>query len=218
MDNAVFASALTRLWPHGNAIVPGLIEGIIAAAPTAFSKWGFVTDVSICQAMAEFSEECGAGTEMQENMNYSAPRLLQVFPSHFTPAQAMAMQHQPRLIADQAYGSRMGNRPGTDDGYDKRGKGLSQLTGEENYAALSKLTGYDLINHPDILIAPATALDCGLADMVMCGCLPYALKDNLVAVASLLNEGHFDGNPAHINGFNMRQQWLTMWKHAVGVQ
>ena len=42
-------------------------------------------------------------------MNYSAARLpLQVFPTHFSHDQAIAMQHNPRAIADQAYGSRMG--------------------------------------------------------------------------------------------------------------
>jgi predicted chitinase len=36
--------------------------------------------------MAELSEKRGCGTDLQENMNYSAARLLQVFPTHFTTA------------------------------------------------------------------------------------------------------------------------------------
>ena len=200
---------LEQLWPHGNSVVPGLREGIAASAPTVFPKWGINSDAEIAICMAQFSEECGCGTEMQENMNYSAARLLQVFPTHFTPAQAIAMQHQPRLIADQAYGSRMGNRPGTDDGWDKRGQGLSQLTGEDNYAALSKLTGHDLINHPEILLDPKYALDCAVADLRMCGCMPFIHSGNFAMVTQRLNGGQ--------NGENLRVQQWALWKHVLGV-
>lgn len=211
-----FINILYNLWPHGDDKVHGLRDGIAKAAPIVFPKWGFNSSLLVAHAMAEFSEECGAGLDMQENMNYSAARLLQVFPTHFTPAQAIAIQHNPRLIADHAYGSRMGNRPGTDDGYNKRGQGLSQLTGNNNYVALSKKTGLDLVNHPGLLIDKDHALECGVADLVMCGCLPYAIRDDLMGVASMLNVGHYVDNPAKINGYSMRQNWLTIWKHALG--
>jgi putative chitinase len=167
--------------------------------------------------MAQFSEETGAGIDMQENMNYSAARLLEVFPTHFTHDQAIALQHNPRLISDQAYGSRMGNHPGTDDGWNFRGQGLSQVTGRDGYAALAKKSGLDVLNHPEYLISPDHALECGVADFVMCGCLPYALKDNLVGVSSMLNVGHYVSNPAKINGYAMRKNWLSLWKHALNV-
>jgi len=213
-----FETALRSLWPHGDSVVPGLLAGTITSAPTIFAKYNASSPLVICHAMAQFSEECGCGTEMMENMNYSAGRLLQVFPSHFTTAQAIAMQHNPRLIADQAYGSRMGNHPGTDDGWNFRGQGFSQLTGRSNYVALSKASGLDLINHPELIRDPQHALECGIADFVMCGCLPYAVKDSLVGVSSMLNVGHFVGDPNRINGFSMRQHWLALWKHAMGVQ
>jgi len=212
-----FASALKQLWPHGDARVPGLIAGTIATAPAVFAKYGLSSDRLICHAMAQFSEECGAGLEMMENMNYSAARLLEVFPTHFTHEQAIAMQHNPRAIADQAYGSRMGNHPGTDDGFNFRGQGFSQLTGRDNYAALAKKTGLDLLNHSEMIHEPEHALECGVADFVMCGCLPYAQRDDLVGVSSLLNVGHYVSDPHKINGFALRQHWLALWKHAMGV-
>jgi putative chitinase len=212
-----FGLALKRLWPHGDMTVPGLVEGIISSAPAVFQKYGINSDLVVCHAFAQFSEETDCGREMQENMNYSAGRLLQVFPSHFTYGQATTMAHNPRLIADQAYGSRMGNRTGTDDGWNFRGQGLSQVTGRNGYAALAKKTGLDLLNHPELIIAPATALDCAIGDFIMCGCLPYAIKDDLLGVSSMLNVGHYDQNPNHINGFAMRKNWLALWKHAMGV-
>jgi putative chitinase len=208
---------LRSLWPQGDSKIPGLVAGIAASAPAAFQKWCFRSDRAVAQAMAEFSEECNAGLEMQENMNYSAPRLLQVFPTHFTRAQALALQHQPRLIADQAYNGRMGNRPGTDDGWDCRGQGLSQLTGHGAVVAVAAKTGLDLVNHPELICDPTHALEVALADFVMCGCLPYAENGDLVGVASCLNIGHYVADPRRINGFGLRQHWLGIWNHALGV-
>lgn len=213
-----FARALTRLWPHGNAAVPGLVVGMISTANAVFQKYSIVSDLVIAHAMAQFSEETNGGQEIVENMNYSAARLLQIFPSHFTPAQAIAMQHQPRLIADQAYGGRNGNTPPpSDDGWNFRGRGFSQLTGKSNYMALAKTIGLDLINHPELLTDPEHALDCGIGDFIQCGCLPYALKDSLVGVSSMLNTGHYTSNINAINGYSIRKSWLALWKHALGI-
>lgn len=209
---------LQHLWPHGDSVVPGLIEGMATAAPNVFPKYGLTSDLTIAHAMAEFSEETGCGIDMMENMNYSAGRLLQVFPSHFTSAQAIALQHNPRSIADRAYGGRMGNAPPpSDDGWNFRGQGLSQVTGRSGFAALAKKTGFDLLGHPEIIRDPVHALECGVADFVLCGCLPYAEKDDLVGVASMLNVGHYTSDVSRINGYSMRKNWLQLWKHALGI-
>lgn len=215
-------AVLRSLWPHGDSKVPGLIAGTAATAPAVLQKYGVASDLGVAHILAQFSEESGGGTEMIEDMNYSAARLLQVFGpghgDHFTVAQAYAMQHQPRLIADQAYGGRMGNaRPPSDDGWNFRGQGFSQLTGRDNYVALSKTTKLDLVKHPEFLIDPRYAFDCAVGDFVQCGCLPYALKDDLIGVSSMLNVGHYVSNPAKINGFALRQHWLAVCKHALNV-
>ena len=211
-------SHLQKLWPHGDAQVPGLIEGVAKSAPVVFPKWGLTSDLLIAHFMAQASEECGAGGEMMENMNYSAARLLQVFPTHFTYAQAIQYQHNQRQIADHAYGGRMGNAPPpSDDGWNFRGQGFSQLTGRNNYEALSKKIGLDLIAHPELIRDPDHALECGVGDFVMCGCLPYAMRDDLVGVSSMLNVGHYVSNTTQINGFSMRRNWLALWKHVLGV-
>lgn len=216
-DVETFAHALVRLWPHGDATVKGLREGMIKAAPEVFAKYGCASPLVICHFMGQCTVETGGGVELQENMNYSAPRLLEVFPSHFSYAQAIALQHQPRLIADQAYDGRMGNRLGTDDGWNNRGQGLTQVTGRNALLALAKLTGLDVVNHPELLIAPDTALECGVADFVLCGCLPYAERDSVLGVSSMLNLGHFTSNVRLINGYYMRVNATALWKHAMGV-
>lgn len=213
-----FETAFKALWPHSDITIKGLGAGILAAAPTVFPKYAWDSDLLVSHAMAQFSEETDCGREMQENMNYSAARLLQVFPTHFTHDQAMAYQHNPRQVADHAYGGRMGNAPPpSDDGWNCRGQGLSQLTGASNYKELQKRTSIPVYDKPAILLDPAFALEIGLADLNMCGCLQYAQKDNLLGVSSMLNVGHYVGDPHKINGFGLRQHWLGLWKHAMGV-
>ena len=205
-----FASALMRLWPNGNQHVPGLLEGIIAAAPTVFPKYGLASSlIVVAHAMAQFSEECGAGLEMVEDDNFTEAQLLKLFPTHFSGSMAERLQHNPRMICDVAYGGRMGNAPPpSDDGYNYRGRGLSQCTGKEGYEKLAQKTGLDVLNNPNLLSAPNTALECGVADFVLCGCLPRAEKDDVVGVTRALNGG--------LNGLAVREQWLKKWKEALG--
>jgi putative chitinase len=202
-------SVLRALWPHGDQHVPELIEGIAASAPSVFASNGITSTLEVAHTMAQFSEECGAGLEMVENLNYSASGLTRTFPTHFTGTMADHYQHNPRMIADVAYGGRMGNaRPPSDDGWNYRGKGLSQLTGKDNYRRLATITGLDVVSNPDLLIQPATALECAVADFVrLCGCLPYARRDDVHGVTLHLNGG--------FNGLAEREQWLARWKAAL---
>src|SRR5436305_686297 len=77
------SAILHQMWPHGDAKIPGLIEGIANAAPTVFPKYGLNSDLVIAHAMAQFSHECGAGLEMTENIGYTAARACVVWPGRF---------------------------------------------------------------------------------------------------------------------------------------
>jgi putative chitinase len=201
---------LQSLWPNGDQHVPGLLEGIADAAPTIFPKYGLNSDLVIAHAMAQFSLECGAGLFMVENLNYSAQGLVNTFPSHFSADLAQTAAHNPRMIADIAYGGRMGNAPPpSDDGWNFRGRGLSQTTGRDGYVKLAATTGLDLVNNPDLVSTPENALECGVADFVQCGCLPFAENDNVHDVTLHLNGG--------LNGLTDRTAWLVKWKAALGL-
>jgi putative chitinase len=205
MTDILTLQIMQKMWPNGNQHVAGLLEGIAASAPTVFPKYGLTTPLVIAHFMAQVSEECGAGLEMVENDNFTEAQLLKLWPSHFTGTMAERYAHNPRMICDVAYGGRMGNAPPpSDDGYNYRGRGLSQCTGKEGYQKLAAKTGIDVINDPDLLSAPATALECGVADFVLCGCLPFAEKDDVVGVTKKLNGG--------TNGLAVRDQWLVKWK------
>ena len=170
------------MWPHGDNKVPGLVEAIAAAAPSVFPKYSLSSDLLIAHAMAQFSHECGAGNAMVENINYTPKRACEIWPSRFSSENDCLEKvgsfagdpEFPVKLIDNVYGNRMGNRPGTHDGSRFIGRGLAQTTGREGYESLGARTGLKLVDNPDLVAAPANALECGVADFVLCGCLPFA--------------------------------------------
>jgi predicted chitinase len=60
--------------------------------------------------LAQALHETGGLRILVENLNYSAPRLMQVWPSRFkTLEDAKTVEHNPRALANRVYGGRMGN-------------------------------------------------------------------------------------------------------------
>jgi len=202
-----FASALTRLWPNGDQKVTGLRAGIIASAPVVFAKYGIKDSLVLAHIMAQISHECGAGHDVVENLNYKAERILQVWPKRFgSLSEALPYAGNPKALANKVYNGRMGNRLGSDDGWNFRGRGGSQTTGREGYERVAKQTGLDVVNNPDILIDPKYFLECAVSDFINCGCMPYAKTDNVEAVTKALNGGYI--------GLAERKAWLAKWKEA----
>ncbi len=202
-----FGQALNRIWPNGDQKIPGLRAGIIATAPAVFAKYGITSPLVLAHVMAQISHECGAGLFVVENMSYTAQRMMQVWPSRF-PSLASALPYagNPRALANKVYNGRMGNRVGSDDGYNFRGRGGSQTTGREGYERVKRQTGLDVVNHPEILIDPKYFLECAVSDFINCGCMPYAKADDLVGVTRKLNGGQI--------GIADRRGWLARWKAA----
>jgi putative chitinase len=204
-----FINTLYNLWPNGDEKAPGLRDGIAASAPSVFAKYGIDSPLLVAHVMAQISHECGAGHDIVENLNYSAERMTQVWPSRFpTISSAQPYAHNPKALANKVYNGRMGNRTGSDDGWNFRGRGASQTTGREGYERVKEKTGLDVVGNPDILIDPKYFLFCGVSDFINCGCLPYAKADDVLNVTKRLNGGTI--------GLNQRVEWLKRWKAALG--
>lgn len=91
---------------------------------------------------------------ISENLNYSAAGLRATFPKYFTAAQATAYARQPERIANRAYANRMGNgSEASGDGWRYRGRGLVQITGNDNYAK------YGISDDPDKALDPQKAVE-----------------------------------------------------------
>lgn len=102
-----------------------------------------------------FHESAGL-TKFEENMNYTAERLMVVWPARF-PTLAIAKQYakQPQKLANYVYANRMGNGSfESGDGHRYHGRSPVHLTGKSNYIAASKNLGKDFVNNPDDVLLP----------------------------------------------------------------
>ena len=120
-------------------------------------------DISTPQRQACFIGQCqhesANFTKLEEGLNYSASRLMAVWPSRF-PNLDVASQYanNPEKLANKIYSGRMGNGDEeSGEGYAYRGRGLIQMTGKESYANCGSGLGVDLISNPDLLLNPKYA-------------------------------------------------------------
>jgi putative chitinase len=206
MTPSLTTAMLDRLWPHAPH---SLVDGMAATSATVFAKYGLTTPAEAADFMAQISEETGGGWEIEEDLNYSAARLCQVWAVRFpTIARALPFAHNPRLLADNVYGSRYGNKAGTDDGYAFRGRGGIQITFRDWYAKIGAATGLDLLGQPDLANDPLHFLECSAAFWKLDG------------VDSFADRGDFRGETLRVNGglinFPMRQHWRAIWRPVFG--
>lgn len=144
-------------------------------APAVVTKWALPFadeirdntfskgDTDIADWLPTILHESAMLTSMEENLNYSATRLMQVWPSRFpSAAAATPFAYNPRLLANKVYGGRMGNTK-PDDGWNYRGRSPIGITGAANYEKVGDLMGQDLLGIPDLLTQPRFALEACIA-------------------------------------------------------
>lgn len=115
---------------------------------------GINTKERFASFIGNCAHESGNFSVLEENLNYSAERLCQVWPSRFkSRSKAKRCARNPKELAKAVYNGRMGNRMGTDDGWTFRGRGFIQLTGRNNYTKIARATRHpQILTDPDILI------------------------------------------------------------------
>lgn len=211
-------------WNLADPGVKAQVDGILASQEAVFAQYGITQDIHIVHLMAQLSHECGEGTHLTESLNYKPASLMATWPTHFTPTLAQSYGRTDAHPADQkmigiiAYGGRMGNgKAPSEDGYTYRGRGLIQTTGRKGYEELGKLTGLNLVAHPELVIAPANAFRCAVAEFVNYpGMLGWCEKDDLLSVSALINLGHRVSDPGSVKGYPDRAGQLAIWKQQYG--
>lgn len=124
----------------------------------AMKKFGILHTRSIAAFLAQCAHESALFSRVVENLNYSAEGLLNTFPRYFNTSEAQQYARKPERIANRVYANRMGNGPeSSGDGWTYRGRGLIQLTGKNNYIALSKDLDIDVVKNPSYLETPEGA-------------------------------------------------------------
>jgi putative chitinase len=193
------AHAILAAMPGATTISPtaGLLRrlgardplGWAAALPPACAAAGISTAPRLAAFLANALHETGGFARLVENLNYSAERIVQVWPSRFPDvAAARPFARNPEALAERVYGGRMGNvQPG--DGWRFRGRGLLQTTGRDNYARLAIATGRAIESLPDWLETKAGAAESAARFWAWRGCNARADVGDLEQVRRMINGG-----------------------------
>ena len=134
-------------------------EAWSAALAPHCARHAIDTPARLAAFLANAAHETGHFHRLEENLVYTAPRLMAVWPHRFpTLAAARPFARAPEALANHVYGGRMGNlRPG--DGWRFRGRGLLMTTGRDNYCRLAIATGRTPEQLLDWLLTPEGAAE-----------------------------------------------------------
>lgn len=145
----------------------------IDALKAACKKYGITSPYAVASLLGIAGGEC-RWKLVEENFNYSADRLLQVFPSVFKGDRSLAQQYAGNpnnSLPEFLYGSTtskgkgLGNtQPG--DGGKFIGRGYIQLTGRSNYTKYGAMIGQDLIADPKKLNSAEIAAEVSVKYML----------------------------------------------------
>jgi putative chitinase len=130
-------------------------EGWTVALQPAMIRFGISANVErMHRFLAQIAVESGELTRLEENLNYTAERLVEVWPNRFPNlAAAVPYARAPHKLANFVYANRMGNgSPASNDGWFYRGRGPKMLTGKDNYARMSRKLEMALLQCPDQLL------------------------------------------------------------------
>lgn len=114
----------------------------------------------LAEFLAQCAHESNSFNQLAENLNYTAERLVAVWPKRFpTVAAASKYARNSVGLANHVYAGRMGNgSEKSGDGWRFRGRGIIMVTGRANYEAVARSTGLaDLLTRPEQLEAPTGA-------------------------------------------------------------
>lgn len=159
-------------------------DNVIAQIPDTAAKFGIDTPLKLAHFLAQCGHESGGFRLTQENLNYSAQGLKNIFPKYFPGNLSESYARNPQKIASKVYGGRMGNGPeSTGEGFKFRGRGYIQLTGKDNYTAFGKAINEDIVSNPDLVSTKYPLLSA--AWFFSKNCLKRCVDDSNATVTSV---------------------------------
>jgi putative chitinase len=132
------------------AVAPHLSDaeraGWVAVLAEQLRKAGITTPRCVAAFLGQCAHESGGFRDLEENLNYSAARLCQVWPNRFPTVEAAdACALQPEVLANRVYANRLGNGDeASGDGWQFHGRGLIQITGRAAYEKFARASGMTL--------------------------------------------------------------------------
>jgi putative chitinase len=134
------------------------VSGVQATIIDALKQSGVESSKAHANVLATVKAESNFKVQ-SENLNYSSPdRIQAVFGKKRIPTVEFAQQFvkNPQALANHVYKTTDGNAA-EGDGFKFRGRGFIQHTGKNQYSAISKFTGIDVMSNPDALNSPEVA-------------------------------------------------------------
>jgi putative chitinase len=152
--NIITSVQLTQIMPECKST-----EVWVGALNEAMGKFDINTPCRAAAFLAQIAHESAQLCRLIESLNYSAARLMQVWPRRFpTLDKARQYERNPQKLANYVYANRLGNGDeASGDGWKFCGRGLIQLTGRGNYRELAKALGLPLEGQPELLEEPNPA-------------------------------------------------------------
>ena len=201
----VLRSDLLKLCP---SYPPDRLDTDLLVLNAWSEKFGITTPLRMAHFLAQLALESNQFRAVEENLNYSADRLLVVFKKYF-PTRALAEEyaHKPEKIGSRVYANRMGNgSEATKDGWKFRGRGYIQLTGRNNYKAYrdSGFCNGDVVAHPEWLRNSPGRMKSAMWYWWSHGCNALADRDDVRKITQRINGG--------LNGLANRQYYLRRMK------
>jgi putative chitinase len=203
----VTETQLRKLFPNAK---DATIKAFAAKSPALFKEFGLSEKrIRTEYFVAQIAHETGALTRSVENLNYTAKRITEIWPSRFpTLASAEPFANNPEKLANKVYANRMGNGPPeSGDGYRYRGRGYIQITGKDGYRQTGLRAGLDLVANPEQAIETAHAL--------RVTCAFWKWKD----LNPLCDQRKFEEVTRRINGgligYDDRLEWLKKVRSAL---
>lgn len=167
-----------------------LLQTYLDPLNAAMEIYEINTPERIAMFMAQIGHESGGLKRKEENLNYSAQRLAQVFPKYFRDVDPNDYARQPEKIANRVYGNRMGNGPEeSGDGYRYRGRGFIQLTGKNNYSAFARDNNMTVEEAAEYLSTPEGAAMSAAWFWNMRGLNDDADRGDVLTVTKKINGG-----------------------------
>lgn len=136
--------------------MPKAPEAWLEPLPGELFSSGIDTVYEVASFLAQVAHESNEFTRLEENLNYSAERMMQVWPKRFMSFEfAQRYEHSSIRLANYIYANRMGNGDeASGDGWIFHGRGPIELTGKNNYIACGEDIGEDLMTYPEKLLTP----------------------------------------------------------------
>ena len=155
-----------------------------------FAKYGIDTPKRQAAFIGQAQHESNNFKNLEEGLNYSAQRLMAVWPSRF-PTIEVANQYanNPEKLANKVYGGRadLGNTE-DGDGFKFHGRGIFQLTGRSNVTTCGNALGQPFAENPELLLEPEWA------------CLSAGWFWNKKGLSALADDEQWETMTKRING------------------